>query len=71
MSDKFFGIIGGFCLPYLSETDIEKLIFEANKSLNDDGIYTSVLLKATQANQAFKYAATAISLTFIIPPFKT
>ncbi len=39
---KYDGIICGFCLPYLSDTDSEKLIFDANNLLNERGfIYIS------------------------------
>ena len=38
LSVKFDGIVCGFCLPYLSKTDSEKLIFEANKLLNGNGL---------------------------------
>lgn len=34
---KYDAIVCGFCLPYLSETDSQKLIFEANYLLNDSG----------------------------------
>jgi SAM-dependent methyltransferase len=34
---KYDAIVCGFCLPYLSETDSQKLIFEANNLLNDSG----------------------------------
>lgn len=34
---KYDAIVCGFCLPYLSETDSQKLIFEANNLLNDRG----------------------------------
>jgi 2-polyprenyl-3-methyl-5-hydroxy-6-metoxy-1,4-benzoquinol methylase len=35
---KYDGIVCGFCLPYLSETDSEKLIFDANNLLNETGL---------------------------------
>lgn len=41
---KYDCIICGFCLPYLSHTDSEKLIFDANNLLNDNGlIYISFI----------------------------
>ena len=41
---KYDGIVCGFCLPYLSPTDSEKLIFDANNLLNDNGlIYISFI----------------------------
>ena len=35
---KYDAIVCGFCLPYLSETDSQKLIFEANYLLNDSAV---------------------------------
>jgi 2-polyprenyl-3-methyl-5-hydroxy-6-metoxy-1,4-benzoquinol methylase len=35
---KFDGIICGFCLPYLSQYDCEKLIFDAANLLHNDGL---------------------------------
>src|SRR5690606_33850579 len=42
LTTKFDGIVGGFCLPYLSPADSEKLIADAYALLTDDGfIYLS------------------------------
>lgn len=39
---KYDGIICGFCLPYLSQKDVENLISDAKNLLNEDGfIYLS------------------------------
>ena len=38
LSEKFDGIVCGFCLPYLSQKDVEKLIVDAKKLLNDHGL---------------------------------
>ncbi|MEO6820915.1 MAG: class I SAM-dependent methyltransferase [Ginsengibacter sp.] len=35
---KFDAIVCGFCLPYLSKTDSEKLFVDANHLLNENGI---------------------------------
>ena len=35
---KYDGIICGFCLPYLSQTDSEKLIFDTHNLLNGNGL---------------------------------
>ncbi len=35
---KFDGIICGFCLPYLSESDCEKLIYDSYNLLNKNGL---------------------------------
>lgn len=35
---KYDGIICGFCLPYLSQTDTEKFISDSSRLLNQDGL---------------------------------
>ncbi|MBL7892700.1 MAG: class I SAM-dependent methyltransferase [Bacteroidia bacterium] len=39
LHEKFDGIICGFCLPYLSHTEGEKLIADCSQLLNGDGIF--------------------------------
>lgn len=38
LSDKYDGIICGFCLPYLSPTDVEKLLSDSFHLLNKNGL---------------------------------
>src|SRR5690606_3808601 len=38
LDTKFDGIIGGFCLPYLTRVESEKLISDASDLLNDNGL---------------------------------
>ena len=38
IKSKYDGVICGFCLPYLSQTDTEKLIFDIKKLLKEDGL---------------------------------
>src|SRR5690606_11871580 len=38
LKTKFDGIVCGFCLPYLSNTDCEKLIFDSFNLLNNNGL---------------------------------
>ncbi len=38
LETKFDGIVGGFCLPYLSETESKELITNAYDLLNDGGL---------------------------------
>ncbi|WP_405605869.1 class I SAM-dependent methyltransferase [Polaribacter sp. Asnod1-A03] len=35
---KFDGIMCGFCMPYLSKEECEKLIYDSSKLLNDSGL---------------------------------
>lgn len=38
IKNKFDAIVSGFCLPYLSELDIEKFIIDCKNLLNENGI---------------------------------
>ena len=38
LESTYDGIISGFCIPYLSEEDVEKFFFDCNNLLNTDGI---------------------------------
>ncbi|MBX2939807.1 MAG: class I SAM-dependent methyltransferase [Ferruginibacter sp.] len=38
LNAKFDGIIGGFCLPYLSQIECDKLIMDSYDLLNDNGL---------------------------------
>jgi 2-polyprenyl-3-methyl-5-hydroxy-6-metoxy-1,4-benzoquinol methylase len=35
---KFDGIVGGFCLPYLSQTDCQKIVNDCYNLLNENGL---------------------------------
>jgi len=39
IDEKFDAIMCGFCLPYLSETDSSKLLYDVNKLLTKDGVF--------------------------------
>src|SRR5690606_5541710 len=38
LKKKFDGILCGFCFPYLSDTEVKKIIEDCSALLNDDGI---------------------------------
>ena len=38
LDSKYDGIVGGFCLPYLSETDATKLITDCSNLLTQNGV---------------------------------
>jgi len=38
LESTYDGIICGFCIPYLSESDVDKLFKDCNNLLNEDGI---------------------------------
>ena len=51
---KYDGIVCGFCLPYLSQTDSEKLIFDANNLLNESGLIYISFVEGEPNKSAFQ-----------------
>jgi len=39
LNNQFDAVIAGFCMPYLSETDVAKLIVDVASVLHDEGIF--------------------------------
>ncbi len=56
--NKFDAIISGFCLPYLSETDILKFIKDCNSLLIDDGIIYISFVEGNPEQSGYKAAST-------------
>lgn len=50
----FDGIIGGFCLPYISEIETEKLILDANNLLNAGGLLYISFVEGDPDQSGFK-----------------
>ena len=55
---KYDAIVCGFCLPYLSETDSQKLIFEANYLLNDSGFLYLSFVEGAPNKSGFQAGST-------------
>ncbi|RZJ88072.1 MAG: class I SAM-dependent methyltransferase [Chryseobacterium sp.] len=51
---RFDGIVCGFCLPYLSETDCSKLIADSSTLLNDAGILYLSFVEGDPAQSSFQ-----------------
>jgi hypothetical protein len=51
---KFDGIVCGFCLPYLSDSDCAKLISDAKKLLNDNGFLYISFVEGNPNNSGFQ-----------------
>lgn len=51
---KYDGIIGGFCLPYLSGTESEKLIADSYNLLNENGFIYLSFVEGDPAKSGFK-----------------
>ncbi|MDI9256857.1 class I SAM-dependent methyltransferase [Flavobacterium sedimenticola] len=54
LDTKFDGIIGGFCLPYLSQTESKELIANAHDLLNDNGLIYLSFVEGEPDKSEFK-----------------
>lgn len=54
LETKYDGIIGGFCLPYLSQTESRQLIQDAHCLLNDEGLLYLSFVEGDPAQSGFK-----------------
>jgi SAM-dependent methyltransferase len=54
LNTKFDGIIGGFCLPYLSQTESKKLFFNSYELLNDNGLIYLSFVEGEPDKSEFK-----------------
>ncbi len=51
---KYDGIVCGFCLPYLSQTDSVKLITDSYNLLNDNGVIYLSFVEGDQSKSGFQ-----------------
>lgn len=58
LNEKFDGIVCGFCLPYLSPSDCEKLIADACSLLNNDGLIYLSFVEGDPNASGFRVAST-------------
>lgn len=58
ITEKFDGIICGFCIPYLSAKDSSSLIKESSRLLNKDGILYFSTIKGDYNQSGLKAAST-------------
>lgn len=54
LTTKFDGIIAGFCLPYLSQTECQDLIFNSYELLNDNGVIYLSFVEGNEEESGFK-----------------
>lgn len=64
LQTSFDAIIGGFCLPYLSQTDSEKLIADAFRLLNEDGIIYLSFVEGEPSQSDFQVGSSGDSVFF-------
>jgi ubiquinone/menaquinone biosynthesis C-methylase UbiE len=53
LKQQFDAVLCGFCLPYLSKEDSEKLIRDSQQLLNDNGVLYLSALKGDYSNSGF------------------
>jgi 2-polyprenyl-3-methyl-5-hydroxy-6-metoxy-1,4-benzoquinol methylase len=61
---KYDGIICGFCLPYLSQTESEKLIFDAKHLLNESGLLYISFVEGDSIKSGFKVGSSGDRIYF-------
>lgn len=54
LNKKFDAIIGGFCLPYLSQTECKELIYNSYDLLNDNALIYLSFVEGEPTNSEFK-----------------
>ncbi len=58
LNSKYDGIICGFCLPYLSEKDGSKLLFDSYNLLSKNGVLYISFVEGNPSDSGFKTAST-------------
>lgn len=64
LRDKFDAIIGGFCLPYLSEPDCAKLIANCCDLLNQDGLVYLSFVEGNPSQSGFQVGSSGDRVYF-------
>ena len=64
IESRFDGIICGFCLPYLSQTDNQKLIADSYKLLNENGLLYLSFVEGDPGKSEFKVASSGDRVYF-------
>ena len=68
LKTKFDAVVCGFCLPYLTETDVEKLIYDSNTLLNDHGIIYLSFMEGNYDKSGYRAAITGDRTYFYYHP---
>lgn len=58
INTTFDGVLCGFCLPYLTATDCEKLFADVRKLLNTGGVFYLSFVEGDPSNSQFKSGST-------------
>lgn len=66
----FDGIICGFCIPYLSESDVDKLFMDCNNLLNEDGILYISFVEGRAGQSGYITAISGVRVYFYFHTLK-
>jgi ubiquinone/menaquinone biosynthesis C-methylase UbiE len=58
IKEKFDGLMCGFCLPYLSKEDVEKLLSDATRLMEEGGIIYLSYIEAAYEHSGFEAGST-------------
>lgn len=64
LKTKFDGIIAGFCLPYLSQTDCRKLVSDCCHLLNEGGLLYISFVEGNPGKSGFQVSSTGNRVYF-------
>lgn len=65
ISKKYDGIVCGFCMPYLSKSDVEKLVKDAGQLLNTGGIFYFSVIEDEYSKSTFETSSDGQHTMFI------
>jgi 2-polyprenyl-3-methyl-5-hydroxy-6-metoxy-1,4-benzoquinol methylase len=64
VNDKYDGIICGFCLPYLSPSDTEKLIADCHKLLYSEGLFYLSFVEGDPSKSGYQSSSSGDKVYF-------
>ena len=64
LQESFDGIISGFCIPYLSETETKKLIQDSYSLLNENGLLYLSFVEGSPEKSGFLTSSTGLRTYF-------
>lgn len=65
ISQKYDAVIGGFCMPYLSDNDCEKLIHDSSNLLNNKGIFYFSIIEGDYQQSGYEVSSNGKDKIFV------
>lgn len=65
VTEKFDGIMCGFCMPYLSKQDCAKLVKDCYSLLNDKGIFYFSVIEGDYSKSGFEHDSSGNHRTYV------